>query len=281
MITKYKVLFLTGLVFLFSLISVSSCKKVEDEPGDAPELPPAEAFLMDFSDFSNPDDTLQGKKAFVELMNGYTYRNWGYSFLTVSFWNTIASVTLVVPTTSYLKTLENNPVYKGNNTWEWNATYTLMNANFEAKLVATRVSNEEYLAEMYISKDGPLAFTDFKWFEGIIRYDHTHAIWTLYEGPSNPIQLIDVEWNRDWEADTGDIRYTYVKAGTGFEGSFIDFKFTNDPIFDAKYTVDLVGDSTVIEWNTTDKNGRVRNLTWFGDQDWHCWNDLLQDASCQ
>ncbi len=280
MITRSRLIALTGVLTIFSLMVIYSCKKDKDEPVSTPDLPPSESILMDFSAFSNPNDTLDLKKA-SELLNGFLYTNWGHSYSTVVFWNSLATASLAIPTACYLKILENNPVYKGDNTWEWTASYTGINATYDAKLVCKRISNVEFLAEMYISKSGMLQFTDFKWFEGIIRYDRTHAIWTVYESPDNPEdQLFDIEWNKNWENNTGDIKYLYVKTGLDITGSFIDYKVTSDPILDASYTVSFAGDSTYIEWNRALHNGHVKDYQHFGDYEWHCWNDLLQNTDC-
>jgi hypothetical protein len=70
-------LLLTGL-FLTAL-TIFSCKKDDKEGDEAPQIPPLESFIIDFSDFNNSDDTLS--------KSTLTHKNWGHAFSKVSFWN--------------------------------------------------------------------------------------------------------------------------------------------------------------------------------------------------
>ena len=248
----------------------SGCKK--DDGGDAPELPPMESLLMDFSDFDDPSDTLSTKKEQV------SYYNWGVAFLNVAFWNAYITVGLAIPVASYAEALRQTPVYLGDNQWEWNYSVTVNAQTYTAKLQAERISNEEFTATMYISGSGAFAFNDFKWFEGTVRYDHTHALWTLYESPLNPVELLSVEWNRDWEAGTGDITYTVTKTGITETGSYISFAIDPAWTYDAVYTISLSTHIALIEWSRQTRAGRVKCTAW--DNEWHCWNEFLPDIEC-
>lgn len=283
MFTKSRLVFLTAFIVFACFITVSSCNKDKDDPGQKPELPPMESFLMDFSDFSDPDDTLQpGKKSIGSLLNGYTYRNWGHSFLTVAFWNTIVTVTLALPASCYLETIDSEPVYMGEGIWQWTATNIGMNASYDVKILAKKISNENYLAQMFVSSSGEPAFTDFKWIEGALRYDHTHAVWTVFESPYYPeSRILDIEWDKNWETGTGNMRYTYIKTNADLKGSLIEYQLTSDPVYNSRYIVNLVGDSARIEWNSSTKNGHVKDYRFYGDTNWHCWNNYLQDISCE
>jgi hypothetical protein len=146
-------------------------------------------------------------------------------------------------------------------------------------LIAYRLSNDEFKAEMYISKSG--GFSDFKWYEGTIRYDRTHASWTMYENPLNNTALLSIEWNRDWETGSGDIIYSLIKPGSAEYGSYISFEIDPVAIYDASYEMQVSQKTTVIEWNRTNHSGHVSSYNKFGDESWHCWNVLLQDTECQ
>ena len=53
--------------------------------------------------------------------------------------------------------------------------------------------------------------------------------------------------------------------------------------YDAMYDIFNKGQNnlTEIKWNRTSKDGRVKDPAHFGDEDWHCWNHLLEDTTCQ
>ena len=256
-----------ALVGIIALVSVS-CKK--DENNAPPEMPPIESFQMDFSDFTEFPDTTEAKKSLQ------TYQHFAYSYVTVGVWNLMTTVALAVPVAVYLESFKHTPEFLGDDTWQW--TYSL--DTYTARLVATRISNEQFTAEMFISKTGVEAFEDFKWFEGTIMYDHTHASWKLYESPANNVQWLDIEWTKDWEAGTSAITYTNVKAGSEEFGSYITYGIVDDVDYDAFYTLSSATNEVNIKYNTETKAGRVKSPAHFGNADWHCWNELFQDIDC-
>jgi len=160
--------------------------------------------------------------------------------------------------------------------WQW--AYSV--DTYTARLVATRISNEKFTAEMFISKTGAGAYEDFKWFEGTVRYDHTHANWKMYESPVNNVQWLDIEWTKDWEADTSQITYTNVKAGAKEFGSYITYGITDDADYNAFYTLSSLASEVNIKYNTLTKEGRVKAPVYFEDSEWHCWNEQFQDTEC-
>lgn len=256
-----------AMVVMMALV-VISCSK--DEENSAPEMPPIESFQMDFSDFSEFPDTTESKKSL------HSYQHFAFSYVTVGVWNVITTVALAVPVAVYLESFKHTPESLGDGIWQW--TYSV--DTYTAKLVATRISNEEFTAEMLISKTGVGAYEDFKWFEGTIRYDHTHASWKLYESPTNNVQWLDMEWTKDWEAGTSSITYTNVKAGSDELGSYITYGIVDDPDYDAFYTLSSAANEVNIRYNTETKEGSVKSPANFGDSDWHCWNDLFQNVDC-
>ena len=174
-------------VSVLIVIILGSCSK-EDNPGNFPELPPIDAILMDFSDFaSDPTQTA--------LKSADEYGNFVFSYATVTIWNAMTAIYMAVPVASYLGALEQTPEYLGENSWQWTYTVSAGQDSYTAKLITERISNEEFSAQMLITKDG--FFADFKWFEGVLRYDLTHAKWTLYESPLNNEAWLEIEWIRD------------------------------------------------------------------------------------
>lgn len=249
-------------------LAITSCNK--DDKDEIPEMPPIESFRMDFSDFTVFPDTTDSKKSLAG------YRHFTYSFVTVGVWNLVTTVTLAIPVAVYLESFNHTPEFLGENTWQW--TYSV--DTYTARLVTTRISNEEFTAEMFISHTGEQAFEDFKWFEGTVRYDHTQANWKLYESPANHVQWLDIAWTRDWEAGTSEITYTNVKAGSEEFGSYITYGIVEDPDYNAFYRVVTASNEVNIEFNTDTKAGRVKSPAHYGNGNWHCWNEQFQDTDC-
>ncbi len=256
-------------ISLLVFTSISCSEK--DDPDTMPELPPVDALMIDFDAFIDDPSSMEALKSLE------TYQNAWYSYVTVSIWNVLVSVPMIVPVAAYLESFNHTPVYLGNNSWQWSYSWSGAET-YEARLVTKRISNDEFTAEMYITLVG--SYEDFKWFEGTIRYDRTHAGWTMYESPLNNVAWLAIEWNMDWELEVSDITYTVVKTGHQEYGSYITYGIVDNAAYDAYYTISWSLNLTEIKWNRTSKAGRGRDLATYGDTDWHCWNELFQDIDC-
>jgi hypothetical protein len=259
------------LVSMAMLATFTSCDK---EPvNKRPELPPVESLVMDFGDFSQQPAGMKGTTE--------TYENFMHAYGTVLFWNVASAATLALPAAAYASALHQEPEYLGDHTWEWSFDLDLHGVSYGVVLTGTRLNNEEFSLEMVIysslmPEDG------MKWFDGLVRYDHTHAAWNLYgEGG---IKKLEAKWNKDYETKAGDLTYTYVEPDHEETGSFITYAYMPGEMFDASFTSSLSERETVIEWNTSSLEGRIRDASLFGDSEWHCWDAAangLTDKVCE
>jgi hypothetical protein len=257
-----------SLALLFAGIS---CDREPTE--ERPDLPPVESLVMDFSDFSQQPGGQKSTDA--------TYENFLHAYLSVLFWNAATTVTLALPVTAYGYALQQDAVYLGDHTWEWAFDFPLGDAEYTATLTGARLNNEEFSMEMVIA---PASAPEegIKWFDGVVRYDHTHATWNLYKEGS--VKVIEAEWNKDFETEEGDLTYTYVEEGHEQNGSYIMFQYMPGMVYDAAYTISLVERTTYIEWNTETLEGRVKDTVRFEDSEWHCWagaDEGFADKVCE
>jgi len=267
---------------MFSMLTIvamlaamgTSCNKDDDTE---PDLPPVSSLAMDFSDFTTFPDTT-GLKSGSGIADGPYHTNFASSFLTVWTWNLLTGIAMVIPVAAYTEALQQTPAYMGDNEWQWSYSVTILLVSYDVKLKTKRIDNSTYSAKMYISIAG--GFQDFLWFEGVVRYDATHAEWTLYKDPADPMEWLEVEWEMDWEEDTSSITYTYTEAGHAENGSSISFGITGDTDYDAFYSIIGSQSSVEIEMNTGTKAGRIMSHLYFGDTDWHCWNGDFQNITC-
>jgi hypothetical protein len=249
------------------MLTMNSCEK---EPVRM-ELPPAESLVINWDAFPSNEK----KSAEDELMMG----NWFYSAASIVVWNTVVAANIVVPTVAYGAAFNHEPVYLGDETWEWSYSVTVNQRTIVARLVGARIDNETFSMEMYLSETNN--FEEFKWFEGVIRYDHTAADWTLYHSPQNPVEYLQISYQKDFENDIKNIRYTVVDPGNELYEGYIDFGIdANLADFDAHYTISKPDTTTYIEWNTTTNAGRVLDQGHYNDNVWHCWDSMLQDVEC-
>lgn len=264
------------ILILSVMILNTSCDK--EEKGEQPELPPVESMVMDFSDFQDtPGDIVKGLDAKAASA---TYVNFNYAYQTVSFWNAFTAISLIVPVSSYSYALQQEPVYLGNNKWEWSYNFMVEQEEFTATLTGERIDNEKFSMVMNIAfADLPLLKA--KYFDGICRYDHTAAEWNLYKlDNATSIKTLEIDWTKNYETGEASLKYTYVEPGQTETNSSINWVIDPDASYNAGYYIDLSTGLVNIEWDTTSKAGHVSSPSYFEDSDWHCWNDLLQDITC-
>ncbi|MCK9401314.1 MAG: hypothetical protein M0Q51_15150 [Bacteroidales bacterium] len=258
----------SGFITLAFLLATTGCKK-EDEP--APGLPPQSSFVMDFSDFSNPGDTLGARDL-------STYQNWGYSYANVVVWQTILTVGLAVPVASFLESFNHEAVYHPDqNNWTWSYNVTVNFAVYEAELTGY-LEADSVVWEMRITKSAEYA--DFLWYYGKSALNESGGYWILQENPLSANELLRIDWHK-YADGTVDISYTNIRPGDPENGGYILYG-TATTDFDRFYDLYNKGQDnlTEIEWSSINKNGHVKDPNHFGDDLWHCWDTNLMDVVC-
>ena len=249
-----------------------SCDK--NPKGDQPELPPVESLFMSYADF----DEQPVKKAALA-----SHENYIYAYSSLLFWHSNPSITLTMalPIAAYGYALTQESEYVGDNTWKWSFDFQWNQLSLIVTLTASRENNEEFSIKMDVAH-AELPSLGVKWFDGMIRYDHTHATWTIYK--EGTLAVVDGEMNYNYETNAGDLKYTYVEPEMDETGSYILYGYDQEAVYDASYTVSYSTGMTVIEWDTTTKEGHVKDENHFQDADWHCWDTLangLVDKICE
>ena len=266
------VLFVSSIFF--------SCS--DDEPnaptGQAPTIPPQTTFIMDFSDF--PDTT--SPAAFAKLLSPDTLQrtNWGWAALNVGVWNIVLTITLVVPVAAFAEAFNHEPIQQPDESWLWTYDVTIGSIVHTAKLFGKSISDGVEW-RMLLTKQG--FYEDFEWYTGFSNLPLTEGTWTLNKDPNDPNPFLFIEWNRNPQQNTADIKYTNIIPGDPANGSYIYYGKTNGDPYNRFY--DIFGQeenrAINIEWNYENLIGRVMDPLHFGDPDWHCWNEQLFNIDCQ
>ena len=241
----------------------------------APLIPPSETMIMDFSDYVK--DTSQTKSTLAD-----TSHFW-FSTATVVVWNSLIGITCAIPFLSYKEALKHQAVHQHDDSWLW--TFSVRdnwNAFYTCKLSATDMGTTINW-EMRLSKSGWLGYDNFRWYHGVSYKDGSKGTWTLCESPSNPIDFLKIEWNRD-----KDIKYTLLKHQnpmpiSGIDslyGSFIYYGKTSNDL-NRVYNIYYMMQNCDIEWNHEDLHGRVRAPYFYHNDDWHCWGTNLGNTVCE
>ena len=132
---------------------------------------------------------------------------------------------------------------------------------------------------MYVTKENEYA--DFLWYYGESNSGSTQGYWVLKDKPSNPNDLLRIDWHRDPANGTGDIKYTNIVPSGAENGGYISFTVTKGHAPDRSYTIYNKGknETTYIEWSSVTKAGHVKDSLHFGNNDWHSWDSSLNNTT--
>jgi hypothetical protein len=262
-----------------------------------PEIPPASTFIIDFDDFLSPKPgsaslggteqsfqyvafTLKDSDLFADnLYAPDEQKNWGFAALNVGFWNTVLFVGLAIPVASFVESFNHSPEQQPDYTWVWSYDVPVEDQLYTAELHGKFIDNGVRW-EMYISKEGE--YSDFQWYYGESNLPVTEGFWILMKSPSDPTELLRIDWHRDITDGSSDIKYTNIVPGGPENGGYILYEVTTESPYDRFYEIYNKGkdNTTNIEWNSSTMEGRVKDSRHFGDSDWHCWDFDHQDVEC-
>ena len=261
-------------ILLIAILFLPSCEETTEDP---PEFPPVSSMLMDFSDFSN-----NNKSEFLPgtlLKSEETALHWFNAAAHVAVWNIIISVGLAVPVGAFIESFNHEGVFQGDKTWIWSYNLTVAGAIYKADLHG-QLMDDKVRWEMYITQTD--VYSDFMWYYGEVKLDQTEGFWMMYEKPANPSELLRIDWTKDSDNATAEIKYTNVQPNGPENGGYIQYGIIADSDYDRFYDIFAAGDNKLvnIKWNTVTKEGRVRNPVAFHDDNWRCWDTDLQDIDC-
>lgn len=267
-----------ALILALFAVLAQSCQKDSMEEADpfagreAPALPAAESFVMPFSGFDE-------EKAAPKSL-----RNWGHAVVNVVVWNTVITTYMAIPTLSFYAAFGQEPEYQGQGVWLWAYEFPDEDGRtYRAQLYGELLVNDEVKWDMYIEQaDG---FGRVHWYTGITANDDSYAHWTLNYLPENPTPFLQIDFQRDNGAGVESIRYTNIIPGDPGNGGYIEYREgpgANEE-FDRAYDIFRAdaGNLTEINWDSVNKDGRVRDPEKYEDTDWHCWGEDLRDRVCQ
>ena len=266
-----KFLVLSLYAILFSGLFTGCEKK-----GTPPALPPAESMKIDFSSFA------VGKKS-LTIPGAAENVNWAVAATIAGIWNSLIVVNLAVPVASFEKAVSLSPSYIDNKTWQWKYSVNVAGAAYNARLTG-QIRSDDVLWTMYISKDGTGSFPEFTWFTGTAALDGNSGTWTMNASHDDQTPLLQIDWTKSGE-NIATVKYTYVKTGESFTGSYIEYGLTSATL-NAYYNVHAYIATKLsfvdvnIEWSTSAYNGRVKAPAYFEDENWHCWDSNGNDITC-
>jgi hypothetical protein len=274
------------LLVLLSAGFFASCKKDNEVP---PAVPPLSTMKIDFSNFTSDMKSAMMPGSENET-KGVTNGNYQFAASVAGFWNLLLTLNLVIPVASYTESFNHTPVYIENRTWQWTYSVNVLAGTYKARLTG-QIRDNDVKWEMYISKEGAGAFSEFRWFDGTSALNGNSGQWILYHSVAFPEPMLQIDWTKVDET-VGSIKYTYVRVKKDdrttdpANGSYIEYglqnsslnAFYNIHLFESVYTNSFA--NVFIEWNTTTHNGHVKAFYKYSDNNWHCWDANGNDIVC-
>lgn len=266
-------------LILFSLVVffIAGCSddKSTEAQNEAPEVPPVTSFQMDFTVF--PTSSPKSLSSTDEMVSS---NHWAYATLNVVFWQTLVTAGMVVPGAAFVESFNHEPEQQPDGSWMWLYDFSILGGVQHTAALHADVENSGVQWDMYISKQNE--YVDFHWYSGWSDLLVTEGTWTLNHKPEDPSPWIGIVWHRNLEDGTADIKYTNIIPNDPGNGGYIFYGTTTDSTYDAFYNIFSKerNNNTDINWNRTTLAGQVRDSWHFGDNDWRCWNYLLEDIEC-
>ncbi len=263
------------------VIAVGFCNC--ERKGDPPVLPPYESMVIDFSNFitgAKSGTVIEYPKGTSDIPN----LNWSVAATVAGVWNTLISLNLAIPVAAFKKAISTKPAYLDNKKWQWKYNVEVLAATYIARLTG-QIKSSEVKWEMYISREGVGGFAEFMWFEGTSAVDGKSGYWILYQSHLEQVPFLRIDWEVT-DTKIGSVKYTFIKEGSPLKDSYIEYGLTTGNL-DAFYNVYLYDTESLkkfvnvnIQWSTTGHYGRVKAPDFFGDSDWHCWDENGNDTEC-
>jgi hypothetical protein len=238
-----------------------------------PTIPPQSSLIINIDEF--PDTS-----TLVNINNPtLTKGNWALAAGTVEYWNSALFVTLAIPAAAFVEAFNHQPVQQSDGSWLWKYTVIINSNTYTAKLFGKDLG---YGIDwrMLLSKSG--SYTDFEWFTGFSNTEATEGSWTVNKNPELSSPFLSIEWERNVQEGTANIKYTIISPTVEHNGSYVFYGKTNDVLFNRFYQIFNSDNNnlTDIKWNYESKFGRIKDAAYFGDNNYHCWDERLDDTDC-
>lgn len=257
-------------IVLSVMILLASCDSDKESKQDPkPVLPPEFSMAPNLNDFSTND-----------AQRNATSGNWVYSALNVGVYSAILTVGLAIPVSAFTAITSQEPTYNTEaGVWAWENSFSA-NANDFSLLLTADVDgdNVKWTGSVSSSKDD---IQDFVWFEGQSNLNGTNGSWSLFESPKNPTVWMSTQWAQNDDSSVAEATFTIEKEGAS-SNSYIKYMKNENDDFNRAVEISNTdsGDLIEIDWNNELKFGRVKSQNYFNDAAFHCWNENLQDVSC-
>lgn len=261
--------YLVTVLLIFVLIS--GCKKEEEDEKPPPLLPAVSTFVIDFSYFEQIDTT--------HFREDPTFTNIGAAMTRVLEWNDFIDAGLSIPMSALVEDDKGDYIYDPvTNAWNWSYEFGSGGLVYWAKLQAWLDPAGVQWA-LFITEEGN--YYDFLWVTGIVDANLSDSYWTIYLDPDNWEPFVEVRYKKLGD-ESFRITYENILYKDDEEGSYIQYLRDDDPDYDLNLELlkKSIDNLTEIKFNSLSSFGKIDDPALFGEEGWHCWDELYRDIDC-
>jgi len=229
----------------------------------APVLPTSESSAFDFSYFyeNNKEDN-----------------NFSFASEKVLGWRGFLEDTISIQKEIIKNTEQYSFAYQKDNTWLSAFSFNLNDVNYSAKFFGI-TDVDTVLYKGFVSYD---TISDLMLLDGKVNSNAKVGSWVFNEGvvvdyEYKSVKILSINWNF---LENKHIKFTINQAGS----KNLDYFYYVDSV-DTEYNayIDVYSkgneNHTIVQWNKATKQGRVKDMLRFDNENWHYWDSNLQDIS--
>ncbi|NPA67648.1 MAG: hypothetical protein GXO50_03465 [Chlorobi bacterium] len=254
------------IFILFVLLTVIFSCAEDDKP--APDLPAYENIRPDLSYFSAPGDSASNYEA---------ARN------TVLMWKTLFEDSLKTYGDLYESLSQNELEYQDNNTWLISKKIFSEEKTYDIKYFEIAES-DSVLTKMFVSLfiDNDTVYNELLLIDGYFFPDSSTGFWLINKPDTSNTVLKYLNIEQDVKSETEKTLKITTLLIDENNGNYIIYKDSVDGQYNKYLDIfeKATENHTIIQYASSDITGRIKDLRYFGDSEWHCWNEERVDENC-
>ncbi len=244
--------YLIFIPFVFVVFSQACIRPA----GSAPQLPDSVAFNIEYS-------------LLKQLNSGGSHAKAAYT--AAKAWTIILADSVFLPFNAYSEYSAVEPELQENDYWMWKTDFMHNEKLYETSLVG-RIKGDTTSWFQYIGRD--TSILNYKWMVGKTVSANDSAYWEVSDHPFNAL-------NRGYYLAVKKNEVGLLKR-VGYATIYIEVSDVQVESYNLLWTVRTgAGEFIDIYLNSEDLSGRIRSVSGFGDETWHCWDENLKNIDCE
>ena len=252
---------LTIILISILLSAVLGCKPNEKI---APDFPPEESISIDFSYFINPP---------IETSN------YAHAFETSLSWISLLNDSLQLYQNMLNVVSQKNFNYQNNNTWLINSILYSGDNQYDVNYFEI-INIDTIDTKLFFTLDS--SYTNLLLFDGYFLPDSTNGFRQINKPDTGntSVKFLKIDWNIISESKK-EVKFTNLLVDDK-NGNSVLYKDSTDNQYDVYLDFfDKASENhTFIEYSKTNFSGRIKDLKFYGDENWYCWDTNRENTDC-